>query len=564
MKYFHIWLCGLFFLSGCTEPAEEKATPTAITPKHAAIASAHPLATKAGMDILSQQGNAFDAAIAVASTLGVVEPYSAGIGGGGFWLLYLAEKNDYIFIDAREKAPNQATDTLFLNENSQFDAKKATNGALAAAIPGQAAAFAHISKKYGSLPLQTTLAAAIHYADNGFPSNPLYKKLANYHQSVLSQHQDTAAIFLPSADNNDGQTLIIQKDLANALTVLATQGHNGFYQGSIASKLVEGVRNAGGIWTRDDLANYKVVERTPIQFNYLDYTIISAPPPSAGGITLAIILNLLEGYPINDIDTVNRTHIMVEAMRLAYRERQKLGDPDFVDIPVDELISKQYANTLRHEIQIAKATPSLNIDQKSSAEGADTTHFSIIDKFGNRVSATLSINLSFGSGFVAPGTGVLLNNHMDDFSDLQGSANSFGLVGSAANAIAPNKRPLSSMSPTFVEHNDHVAILGTPGGSRIITMVLQGILEHTQGKHPKDWVSVKRFHHQYLPDKIQHETGTFLVDDKETLKKYGHQFFEINSKGVSYGNMQAILWDKKSNNIFAASDPRGIGEALVE
>lgn len=546
-------------------PQLSQATPDN-TPPAAAIASAHPLATQAGMDILAQGGNAFDAAIAVAASLGVVEPYSAGIGGGGFWLTYQADEGKYRFIDAREMAPAAAHRDYYLDEDGQVNRDKAVNGPTAAAIPGQAAAFDYLATEYGQLPLAASLKPAIHQAREGFPVDRQYRKLMGFRHKAIQRYPESARLFLDNNRIPDTGFIIRQPDLANTLTALAVQGRKGFYQGAVAERMVKAVQQNGGDWTLNDLKNYRVVERQPIrttiQNGDTEHTLISAPPPSSGGVALGQILFMLSQYDWQSMDNVQQTHLISEIMRRAYHDRAKfLGDPDFVEVPVEALLSSQHNQQWLKDLSLKQATPSLSLQgPKNLQEGFHTTHLSVLDQYGNMVSATLSINLPFGSAFTARGTGVLLNNEMDDFSAKPGSPNAYGLVGAEANAIAPGKRPLSSMSPSIVIDDEKTAIIGTPGGSRIITMVALGILEHLQGKPVTDWVSRPRFHHQYLPDRIQHEPDTFSFMEKRALQSLGH---ELKSVGRQYGNMQAILWDKRKNQVTAASDPRGIGSAQV-
>lgn len=536
-------------------------------PPASAIASAHPLSTQAGMDILAQGGNAFDAAIAVAASLGVVEPYSAGIGGGGFWLIYLAELDEYRFIDAREMAPAAAHRDYYLDENGNVNRDKAVNGPAAAGIPGQAAAFDHLASRYGKLPLSTSLKAAIGQARNGFPVDSHYRKLMGFRHKAMQRYPESARLFLDNNRIPEQGYRIHQQDLALTLEALAKQGRKGFYQGPVAERMVKSVQQNGGDWTLEDLKNYKVVERQPIKIQLTGdlktHTLISAPPPSSGGVAIAQILSMLSQYDWQAMDNVQQTHLISEIMRRAYHDRAKyLGDPDFVDVPVKQLLSEQHNQQWLKGLSLSQASNSVDLKgPKNIQEGFHTTHFSVIDQQGNMVSATLSINLPFGSAFTAEGTGVLLNNEMDDFSAKPGSPNAYGLVGAEANAIAPGKRPLSSMSPSFVISPDQKAIIGTPGGSRIITMVMLGILEHLQQKPVEDWVSRPRFHHQYLPDLIQHEPDTFTHEEKQQLKALGHQLKDV---GRQYGNMQAILWDKSQNQVTAASDPRAIGASLVK
>ena len=528
--------------------------------KHSsAIASAHPLATEAGLEILQQGGNAFDAAITVTTVLAVVEPYSSGIGGGGFWLLHRASDGKQIMIDGREMAPGKSHRDMYLDGAGKVVPKLSLNGALSAGIPGEIAAIVHLAEKYGRLPLSKTLAPAIQIADQGFPVTERYQKLAGFRLETLRSFPDAAKIFLADNELPPIGYKIIQKDLANTLRAVAEKGSAGFYQNEIAKKLAEGVQAAGGIWTEEDLQNYKIVEREPITGTYNGIKIISAAPPSSGGIVLTQTLNMLERKNFSSLSGITKKHVVVEAMRRAYKDRAiYLGDPDFVTIPAS-ITSKPYSTIKAASIKLDRATPSEDLDgKKPRQKGTDTTHFSILDSEGNRVSATLSINYPFGSCFVVPGTGVLLNDEMDDFSIRAKTPNVYGLIGGQANEIAPGKRPLSSMSPTFLETDDQTAILGTPGGSRIISMVLLGILDFAEGNGPESWVSLPRFHHQYQPDEIQYEPGAFTDEEILELEKLGHTLTE---KSRQYGNMQAILFDRKTGEVKAASDPRGEGRA---
>ncbi len=547
---------------------EPLATQPAPKPNQAAIASAHPLATQAGLDTLKQGGNAFDAAITVAAVLGVVEPYSAGLGGGGFWLLHTAKDKKTVMVDAREKAPMAATPTLYLDPDTQTVIRdQAINGATSAGIPGQPAALVHLAEHYGNLPLKETLKPAIELAKNGFPVDRVYLRLLQYRLEVMQRYPETRAIFLKDNQPPQLNDTIVQRNLAKTLRFLAKKGHAGFYSGPVAKELIRSVQAAGGIWEPFDLEAYQVIERAPIVGQYKGNTIVSASPPSSGGILLVQMLNMLEAFDLESMDAVEQVHLIAEVMRRAYRTRSLwLGDEDFVLIPKDRLLNTVFSKKQMASFNQNKSTPSTTLLTSEEQEhlnaqptkGLHTTHFSVLDREGNRVSATLSINLPFGSGFVAGKTGVLLNDEMDDFDAAPGSPNAYGLIGSGANAIAPGKRPLSSMSPTFIENEHSISILGTPGGSRIITMVLLGILEATSNKPVSDWVSRKRFHHQFFPDQIQHEPDTFTEAEKEQLNKLGHELKNINRR---YGNMHAIHWDLSNGEITAASDPRGIGQA---
>ena len=552
IRHFLIFLC-LFYVSPVT----------AQTPVNAALATAHPYASDAGEEILRAGGNAFDAAVAITAALAVVEPYASGLGGGGFWLLHRAADGKQIMIDGREVAPSSASKNMYLDKNGDIIKGASINGPKAAGIPGVPAGLEHLAKEYGRLSLKETLAPAIRFAEQGFPVTERYRKLANYRLKIMQSYPSTAAIFLEDNKIPNLGYKIIQKDLAETLKQIATHGVTYFYTGGLASRMVENIRHNGGQWSVQDLARYHVIEREPVVIQYKNLRIISAPPPSSGGIVLAQIFGILEHFDLDAVEDVERKHIIIEAMRRAYRDRAAyLGDPDFVEINQQRLLDKDYLEGLAITIDPDRATPSsvLGDIPVSQQAGTQTTHFSVIDKEGNRVSATLSINLPFGSGFVVPGTGVLLNNEMDDFSAKAQVPNAYGLVGDQANAIEAGKRPLSSMSPTFIETDGRVGILGTPGGSRIISMVLLGILDFAEGHLPNSWVTVQRYHHQYLPDEVQFEKGGLSFLQQRALEKRGHV---LNEKNRRYGNMQAILWDKKLNKLFAASDPRGEGKAVV-
>lgn len=494
--------------------------------------------------------------------MAVVEPSGSGLGGGGFWLLHRASDGFQIMIDGRETAPNAAHRDMYLDQNSKVNSRLSLDGALAAATPGVPAALDHLSQHYGRLSLKQTLAPAIRYAKQGFEVSPHYQKLAQFRIDALNASPSAQAIFLTNKQVPEIGTMVIQADLAKTLEQLAQHGRAGFYQGDIAQKLVTGVQQAGGIWTLQDLENYQIKQRTPITTTYKDYKITSAALPSSGGIVLASMLNQLEQLPLSEMDNTQRKHIIVETMRRAYFDRSRyLGDADFVTVPVTKLSSKNYAKDLIASINLKHATANNRLAITGKKKGEDTTHFSIIDKEGNRVAATLSINYPFGSGFVAEGTGILLNDEMDDFSAQTGAANAYGLTGNHANSIESNKRPLSSMSPTFVENNNRLIIIGTPGGSRIITMVLLGILDFIDGKDADNIVSAPRFHHQYSPNQIQVESVGFSSEELAKLKQYGH---EIKLLSRQYGNMQVIIQTETPSQLTASSDPRGEGLSLVQ
>ena len=528
------------------------------------MTSAHPLATDAGIEILNKGGNAFDAAVAVTAALAVVEPYSSGIGGGGFWLLHIATENRDLMLDGRERAPLAASRDMYLDEHKQVVPGASIDGPLSAGIPGVPAAIEHLSSNFGKLPLSVSLEPAIRYAKSGFKTDEHYFRMAKWREKALQTSADAARIFLKNDSAPEPGTLIVQSDLARTLSVIADQGARGFYQGELAKRLVESVVERGGIWSIEDLATYRVVEREPVRGEYRGMQVVSAVPPSSGGIAIMQMLNMLDRFDYSSLSETGRIHVLVEVMRRAYRDRAEyLGDPDFVDVPADRLMSDAHARKLAASIRLDEATPSTDLPPvfNDSAKAADTSHFSIVDKDGNRVSATLSINYPFGSAFVAEGTGVLLNDEMDDFSAKPGLPNVYGLVGAEANAIEPGKRMLSSMTPTFLETEDRIAVLGTPGGSRIITMVLLAALEFHQGGDAEAMVNRGRFHHQYLPDKILVEPGVFTDKLVNALFELGHETQILDS---TYGNMHVVIKHKDNGQLDAAADRRGGGSARIE
>lgn len=555
-------LCGLTLL--CTQALADIEN-LADEPPGFAVASANPLATNAGLEILAAGGNAFDAAVAVSAALAVVEPYHSGLGGGGFWLLHLAKNNKNTFIDGREVAPLAATKDMFLDTKGHVTPGLSLNGAKAAAIPGEPAAMVYISKQWGRLPLSQTLAPAIRLAEKGFIVDHHFDFFIKTEDRLqqLQKFPASAAIFLKNGQPIPIGERLVQRDLGKTLRLLAGQGKAGFYQGEVARKMVDAVRQNGGVWTMDDLDHYQVKIREPLQGTFHHMHIVTAPPPSSGGIALITMLNILSTYPIESWSKLEWVHYLTEMMRLAYWQRvEAIGDPDFTDNSWPELLTMKNANDLRGLIFPDRARPSDSLPKKPLAqlEGYHTTHFSILDKEGNRVSATLSINYIFGSSLVAAGTGVLLNDEMDDFAVKPGEKNVFGLVGGLKNIIEPGKRPLSSMTPTFLEMPDRVAILGTPGGSRIPSMVLLGALAFSQSYGAVTMVSEMRFHHQYLPDLLMFEPDTFSPALQKSLEAMGYHLMPMDHY---YGDMQAITWDKRMRLITSASDPRHIGQATT-
>ena len=525
------------------------------------VATAHPLATKAALDTLENGGNAFDAAVVASAVLAVVEPSGSGMGGGGFWLLHRESDGKQVMIDGREMAPAAAHRDMYLDENKQVIKNASLNGALAAGIPGQPAALAHINEKYGNLSLAQNLQAAIQYAEQGFAANNHIVRHLNFRSEIFNA--EAKRVFLNNGQVPAVGTVIKQPELADTLKIIAKQGRTGFYQGDVAQKMVTYVRDNGGIWTLDDLKNYRVIERPPVTFNYKGNRIISAALPSSGGIVMGQILQTLElEQQSRGEQGAPDMHLFVEAMRRAYRDRSLyLGDSDFIKVDQKALLSPTYLQQFVTEID-DKATLSEDLSIERNL-GVDTTHFSIIDKQGNRVAATLSVNYPFGSGHVADGTGIILNNEMDDFVSKAGEPNVYGLVGGKANQIEPGKRPLSSMSPTFVETKHGAIAIGTPGGSRIISMVALAISNIVdRGMNLQQAIDAPRYHHQYLPDAVQLEKDAVYAQQSDLVVK-GHQFKRLNRQ---YGNMHAVAWEKSANNVHysAASDSRGEGSAQVK
>jgi gamma-glutamyltranspeptidase / glutathione hydrolase len=528
-----------------------------------AIASAYPLASQAGQEILAAGGNAFDAAVAVSAALAVVEPSSSGLGGGGFYLLHRQSDGFETMLDAREKAPGAASRDMYLDKSGNEIANASTTGPLSSAIPGEPAAFEYLARKYGKLPLKQSLKPAIRLAREGFPLYARLQFAIRAKRETLLRSPDAARAFL-TADGAVPEVgaIIKQAELATTLEAIANEGAKGFYEGRVAANLVAGVRAGGGIWTLEDLKAYRVVERKPLVGDYHGARIVCAPPPSSGGIAVLDSLNILSGFDLHGVDSATRKHLIVEAMRRAYRDRAiYLGDPDFVKIPLAQLQSVDYAAGQRSSIRADRAMPSdLLPGIESEPGGTQTTHFSVLDSNGNRVAATISVNLFFGNGYMPAKTGVLLNNTMDDFSTKPGRPNTFGLIGAKANAIAANKRSLSSMSPTFVETPNGMMIIGSPGGSLIISMVILGTLNYLDGMNAADIVKYPHYHHQYLPDEIDYEPSALSDTEIKQLQAMGHT---LRASTRQWGNMQVVTWDFATGKVEAASDPRGEGEGLV-
>ncbi|MDX8387936.1 MAG: gamma-glutamyltransferase [Ghiorsea sp.] len=520
-----------------------------VLPEHGIVSSAHPSATQAGLDILNSGGNAFDAAAAVALTVGVAEPVGSGIGGGGFFLLYIAKENRYVMIDARETSPKLAGNGGIYATQSSID------GPQSAGVPGLVAGVDHLIQKYGKLSREDDSKHAIKLAKNGLKVSKHYQRVATWRKDVLSNNA-AKNIYLHQGQVPALGTTIKQTALAETLRSFAKHGADDFYCGETAKRLVKDMKRDGGLIRAGDLKAYKIIEREPVRFQHQEYEWVSAALPSSGGIVLAETLGILKNDDLKTLPKVEATHLLIEAMKLAYRDRnQNLGDQDFVTIP--DLLNPKRLRKLRQNIDMKHAAPSLSKTGDPSGNAVDTTHFSIVDDEGNMVSATLSINYGFGSGYVSPSTGILMNDEMDDFATQVGKPNAYGLVQGKSNAVAPGKRMLSSMSPTFILGKDKTFIVGTPGGSRIISMVLlAGLGFESSDGHVADWINKPRFHHQYLPDVVQHEEGAFSPKLMKQLQARGHKFKQIRN----YGNMHTIVWDKQAGKVQGASDKRGEGK----
>ena len=486
--------------------------------KNGMVTTQHFLATKVGEKILNQGGNAYDAAIAVGFTLAVVLPRAGNIGGGGFMVMHDSITNQNYSIDFREMAPAKSFTNMYLNEDGSFnDSKLSTFGYLASGVPGTVAGFWEVHQKFGSLDWELLLEDAIYYAENGFEITPYMGDMLSEYKEKLSYFEPTNKIFMKHNPDFTGRTLL-QKDLANTLKLIATKGKDGFYKGKIAKKIANQMHANGGLITEDDLINYKPQWRKPLISDYRDNKIITMGPPSSGGVHIVQMLNILENYDLQEIghNTTDYINLLAEVMKYAYADRSRhLGDPDFFDVPISKITSKNYAKSIKNKIKIGESTPSSKILPGSfdDNESIETTHFSVADKNGNVVSSTYTLNSTFGSGVTIEGTGILMNNEMDDFSAAPGIPNQFGLLGAEANEIQPKKRPLSSMTPTIVmKDNELFFTTGSPGGSRIISAVLQSILNIVDFEmNLEEANKSKRIHHQWQPDILQIEFS--LNDD---------------------------------------------------
>ena len=525
------------------------------------VASVDAAATNVGVDILRQGGNAVDAAVAVGYALAVTHPQAGNLGGGGFMLIRLKDGRTTA-IDFREMAPSAASRDMFLDAQGNPDGKKSLTSHLASGTPGTVAGFSLALEKYGTLPLAKAIAPAIALAKEGIIVNDaLADDLKTYGSEVLPQHASSKAIFWKDGEPLKKGDRLVQANLAKSLALIAKDGPDAFYKGAIAEQIASEMKNNGGLITKADLAAYKAVERQPVSGDYRGYQIYSMPPPSSGGIHIIQILNILSQFDMHQygFGSADAMQLMAEAEKRAYADRSEyLGDPDFVKVPWQALTSKEYAKALAAEIDVNKATPSGEIRPGKLApyESNQTTHFSVVDKSGNAVAVTYTLNTTFGTGIVAGNTGIIMNNEMDDFSAKPGVPNVYGLVGGEANAVGAKKRPLSSMSPTIVVKNGQTwLVTGSPGGSRIITTVLQMIVNTVDyGMNVAEATSAPRFHHQWLPDELRVEKG-FSPD---TLKLLAQKGQKVVVK-PAMGSTQSIMIGP-DGTLYGASDPRTVDD----
>ncbi|EDX74349.1 gamma-glutamyltransferase [Coleofasciculus chthonoplastes PCC 7420] len=525
------------------------------------VSSQERYATEAGLAVLKEGGNAIDAAVTIGFTMAVTLPSAGNIGGGGFMLVHLEDEHKTIAIDYREKAPKAATRDMFLDETGDVDSEKSRYSHAAVGVPGTVAGLTMTLEKYGTISLARALQPAIELAENGFPvSEYVHRSLIAVKERMQAYPASRTIFYKPGGEPYQIGETLVQRDLAQSLRLIASQGAKAFYHGAIADAIVTEMEANDGLISKADLAEYQPVIREPIRGTYRGYEIYSMPPPSSGGIHLVQLLNILEAFPLGELgqNTAQTIHLLTESMKLAYADRSKyLGDTDFVSVPISGLISKPYANQLRRKINLDQATPSQEIapgNPNPFIESNNTTHYSVMDNQGNAVANTYTLNFSYGSKITVTGTGILLNNEMDDFSAKPGVPNAFGLIGGEFNAIEPEKRMLSSMTPTIVlKDGKPFLVTGSPGGSRIITTVLQVILnviDHDM--NIAEATNAVRVHHQWLPDQLMIEPG-LNGDTMHLLEDKGHQITVTNTMGSTQSIM---LVDQTLNG---ASDPRRPG-----
>ncbi|MFZ6848179.1 gamma-glutamyltransferase [Undibacterium sp. RuRC25W] len=527
-----------------------------VSTKNGMVVTEQALATQVGADILKRGGNAIDAAVAVGFALAVVLPNAGNIGGGGFMVIHDAKSGKDIALDFRELAPAKAHRDMYLDDKGNVIANSSIYTHKAIGVPGTIAGLDLALRKYGTMRLADIIAPSIHIAEQGFPITPHLASLLDAERDHLGKWPASKAIFFKNGRPLTTGEKLVQKDLAHSLKLIAEQGAKVFYEGEIAKKIVTEMQQHDGLISAADLKNYKAIERIPVTGNYRGYQIVSMPPPSSGGVHIVQMLNMLEHFPLTDqgVNSARTLHELSEVMKLAYADRSEyLGDPDFLHVPVAGLTSKSYADTLVKKIDLTHATASESIKPGTPVayESDQTTHFSVADQFGNVVATTYTLNLNFGSGIVAAGTGIVLNDEMDDFSVKPGAPNAFGLIGGAANEVQPFKRPLSSMSPTIVlKDNKPFLVTGSPGGSRIITTTLQMIINVIDfNMNVAEATVTPRIHQQWMPDQLRYEKG-ISVDTLSILRQQGQHL----KAGQVLGKTQTIQIGK--DGFFGYSDPR--------
>ncbi|MBW9053881.1 gamma-glutamyltransferase [Rhizobium mesosinicum] len=538
-------------ISLCLAPLSAfAASPAPVEAEHGMVVTAQHLATDVGVDVLRSGGNAVDAAVAVGYALAVVYPTAGNLGGGGFMTIRMKDGKT-TFLDFRERAPLAATKTMYLDAKGDIVPRASLDGYLAVGTPGSVMGFETAREKYGTKRREELIAPALRYARDGFTLEQGDAASFASGAKRLARDEEAAKIFLKTGGSTymAGEKLV-QPDLAAVLQSISEKGPDAFYKGAPAEAIVNASQAKGGILAKEDFEQYQVRELKPIECNYRGYDIISSPPPSSGGVIICEILNVLEGYPLSYLGygSAEAVHIMVEAMRYAYVDRNAaLGDPDFIDNPVSKLLDRSYAASIRAKIDPYRAGTSANLKPLGGKESTETTHYSIIDDEGNAVAVTYTLNGSFGAGVVAPGTGVLLNNEMDDFTSKPGVPNLYGLVQGEANAIAPKKTPLSSMSPTIVTKDGKpFMVIGSPGGSRIITITLEAILNVVDfGMDISQAVNAPRIHHQWQPDMVYLEPYALSPDTEKALAAMGYKFDAGNNTPV-WGQAAGILVGGKS------------------
>jgi len=531
-------------------------SPAPVQAKNGMVVTAQHLASQVGLDVLKQGGNAVDAAVAVGYALAVTLPSSGNIGGGGFMLVHTADGQD-IFINFREKASLNATKDMYLDAQGEVIPGASTRSWLGIGVPGTVMGLEYAREKYGTMSREALLAPAIALARDGFVLVP-GDDILNVPLDAFRAEPNVAAIFLKDGERYQVGDTIVQAQLAHTLQLISDQGPDAFYKGPIADAIVAASEANGGILSKEDFENYTVSEYDPVTCDYRGYVVISSPPPSSGGTIICEILNILEGYPIGYLgfNSAQTVHFMVEAMRHAYVDRNTyLGDPEFVDNPLERLLSKDYAAQIRDRIVRNRATPSSEVMPGTPPhEGTNTNHYSIVDADGNAVAVTYTINLGFGVKKIAGDTGFLLNNELDDFTVKPGVPNAYGLVQGEANAVAPGKTPLSSMSPTVITKDGEVfMVTGSPGGSRIITITLESIMNVIDhGMDVQEAIDAPRIHHQWLPDTLYVEKYALSADTRAILEQMGHSI----SEGGSWGSAEAILRDLATGTLYGANDSR--------